>query len=432
MDIMTLECLEQLMLAQGQECVWQKAVKDGLTDATIAKLAAKVSDLYAEASDFGTKSEAVSSEWIHHMEAKHHHFAAAAQYRAACDCLEKRRYGEEVARLRDSQTCVAEALKQSKYLNQTVVSDLNALKNRVQEDLKRAEKDNDVIYLMPVPPKSELKTLDRASMVSSKISKEVSDPLSMLGENGTLGRPLFTKLVPYAVHVAASIYDDRKSRLVNQTIVEELETLTTKIHELLKSLNLPGALQAIEKPLGLPNGLVSHADEIRQQDGINRLQRSIEETEKVRADDRSMYQEGVDLLRSEAGEDERARRKHGTERWKRPASEEAAPKLYQQIKEIDGYLDHSNSSDETVLKKFTENETLIRLLAGREHDLEHYVPSSRRAALTPTLEHATNKLRVCLNDVSRLETRRKRQIETLRIKLKQDDISEFCSCRCHS
>lgn len=147
MDDSTLECLFQLLLAQAQECFWQKAVMDGYKDASIAKLAAKVSDFYGAAGDWGVKSEAISSEWIHHTTAKHHHFAAAAQYRQACDCLEKRKYGEEVARLRDSISCVNEALKEAKYLNKVVLGDLMGLKNKVTEDLKRAEKDNDLIYL---------------------------------------------------------------------------------------------------------------------------------------------------------------------------------------------------------------------------------------------------------------------------------------------
>jgi programmed cell death 6-interacting protein len=147
MDIPTLESVQQLLLAQAQECFWQKAVIDGYKDASIAKLAARVSDLYNSAGDWGVKSESISSEWIHHTTAKHHHFAAAAQYRQACDCLERRKYGEEVARLRDSLVCVNEALKEARYINKTVLVDLNGLKNKVQEDLKRAEKDNDLIYL---------------------------------------------------------------------------------------------------------------------------------------------------------------------------------------------------------------------------------------------------------------------------------------------
>ena len=231
MDTMTLESIQQLLLAQGQECFWSKAVKDGLKDGLIAKLAAKVSDFYDQAAEFGTKSDIISTEWIHHMTAKHHHFAAAAQYRASRECLDKQKYGEEVARLKDSLTCVNEALKESRWINKIVLADLNGLKAKVSEDLKRAEKDNDVIYLMPVPPKSELKTLDRAGMATARTPKEVSDPASTLGDRGAFGQPLFAKLVPYSVHIAASIYAERKDRLVNTTIIDELEGLTNKLRE---------------------------------------------------------------------------------------------------------------------------------------------------------------------------------------------------------
>ena len=423
MDDMTLESLEHLMLAQSQELFWQKAVKDGLKDGSIAKLAAKVSDLYSEAQDYGIKSDSISSEWIHHMSAKHHHFAAAAQFRAACDCLEKRKYGEEVARLRDSLTCVNEALKEARYLNRAVLGDLNGLKNKVSEDLKTAEKDNDTIYLLPVPAKSDLKALDRASMVAAKVPVEVSDPLSMLGEDGDLGCPLFTKLVPYAVHLAASMYADRRDRLVNNTIIDELEGLTARLHDLLQSLNLPGSLQALEKPLGLPPTLVSHAEEIRQQDGINRLQRSMTETEKLKTSDKTVYEEAVETLRVEAAEDEQARRRHGTDRWKRTKSSEAAAHLYSQNREIDGYFKSANNSDNLVREKIKGHEQLIRLLSGTDRDLEDFVPSSRRATMTAKLEREATTLRGCLNEVTRLESRRKKKIDTLRGKAKSDDVN---------
>jgi len=231
MDIMTLEGIQQLLLAQAQECFWSKAVKDGLKDGLVAKLAAKVSDFYDQAAEYGTKSDTITTEWIHHMTAKQHHFAAAAQYRASRDCLDKQNYGEEVARLRDSLVCVNEALKESKWINKIVLGDLTGLKNRVSEDLKRAEKDNDIIYLMPVPPKSELRTLDRAGMATARVPQEVSDPCSTLGEGGQFGQPLFARLVPYAVHIAASIYEERKNRLVNASIVDEMEGLTNKLRE---------------------------------------------------------------------------------------------------------------------------------------------------------------------------------------------------------
>ncbi|RMZ69257.1 ph-response regulator pala rim20 [Pyrenophora seminiperda CCB06] len=267
-------------------------------------------------------------------------------------------------------------------------------------------------------------------MVVARVPKEIAESNSMLGERGELGPALFSKLVPYSVHLAASIYVDRRDRLVNNTIVEQLEALTNKIHEVLRSLNLPGSLQALEKPLGLPPGLVAHADEIRQQDGINRLLRSMEDTKKLMYTDRAIYQEGVQILTSEAAEDESARRKYGTERWTRPPAEQAAPKLYAQIQEIDGYFRAATNSDEIVVKKLKENERFIQLLSGPDHDLENYVPSGRRPAITGDVEREAGKLRGSFNEVSRLESRRRRKIEALRTKAKQDDISKCYSNPC--
>lgn len=440
MDEMTLQSLEDLLLAQAQECFWQKAVKDQLRDASIARLAIKVSDLYATAGDFAVKSDAISTEWIHHMSAKHHHFKAAAQFRQSRDCLEKRKYGEEIARLTDSLSCVNEALRESKWINKVVTSDLNSLKRRVEEDLKRAHKDNDIIYLHPVPPKSELKIIDRADMVAAKAPAEVSDAISMIGEGQPLGNPLFSKLVPYAVHVAESIYTDRRDRLVNQTLIAEIEAMSFRLQEyviynlcwcladyysLLQSLNLPGSLQALEKPLGLPPTLVSHAEEIRQQNGLNRLYESMRTISKLRANDKAAYTEGVELLLAEKEENDRAASKYGTDRWHRESSEVAAKKQYSRAAEIDGYFRSALNSDNLVDTKLRESDRVLRLLSGTKRELETYVPSSRRATITPEVERESGRLRSCLNEVGRLESRRKRRVESLKEKARDDNIRMF-------
>ena len=201
-----------------------------------------------------------------------------------------------------------------------------------------------------------------------------------------------------------------------------------RVFRVLNSLNLPGSLQALEKPLGLPPGLIAHAEEIRQQDGLNRLHRSMEDTKKLKKSDQAIYQEGCDILKSETAEDEAVRRKYGTDRWTRPTAEEAAPKLYAQIGEIDGYFKASVNSDSIVKKKLKENEYHIQLLSGTDRDLENFVPSGRRPIMTPVVEKEAAKLRGCINEVSRLESRRRRKIEALRMKAKQDDISRHCAC----
>jgi programmed cell death 6-interacting protein len=190
-------------------------------------------------------------------------------------------------------------------------------------------------------------------------------------------------------------------------------------------LNLPGSLQALEKPLGLPPTLVSHAEELRQQDALNRLRRSLEDTAKVKANDKAVYTEGVDLLSAEKEEDERARAKYGTARWTREPSEVAGQKVYTTASEINSYFTSAQSTDDLIQGKLRDAEPVLRVLTGTNRDLESYVPSSRRAAITPESERESSRLRSCLNEVSRLENRRKRRIQVLKDKARSDDISEY-------
>lgn len=423
MDNITLDCLERLFLAQAQECYWAKAVMDGLRDASIARLAAQLSDYYSAASDLAVKADGISSEWLHHMTAKHHHFAAVAQYRASRDCLEKRKYGEEVARLRDSVACVNEGLKEARYVNKIVLGDLQGLKSRLLEDLKRAEKDNDIIYLEPVPPKSELKLLERANMAPKKLASEVAQSLDLGGGQHQLGKPLFSKLVPYSVHVAASLYGERRDRLIAHSILEAMESLDVRLHELLQSLNLPGALQALEKPLGLPPGLVAHSEEIKQQGGLNRLYSFVEDVAKLKSTDQAIYQEGVNLLQQEFAEDDAARARHGTDRWTRPPSREAGEKLYSQVAEIEGYFKSAQGSDELVDKKIKASEEMLRLVAGPRRHLNEFVPNAQRAAIPPKLEREVQNLNSVLHEANRLESRRQRIIDEVKARAKADDIN---------
>ncbi|KAG5953117.1 serine/threonine protein kinase prr1 [Claviceps sorghi] len=426
MDEHTLESLLQLFLAQSQECFWQKAVVDGYKDASIAKLAARVSDLYNVAGEVAMKSEAISSAWIHYMTAKHHHFAAAAQYRAACDCLEKKKYGEEVSRLIDAVACATEGLKSAKgnHLNKSVVDDLNGLKRKVEADLKRAEKDNDMIFLNPVPPKSELRFLERANMAVARVPPQVAKPFDYLGDGAQFGPALFSKLVPFTVHIAVSIYEERRDRLVNQNILQQLETLNDSTHAFLSSIGLPGSIQALEKPLGLPPSLVQHAEELRQADAIGRIQKSFVDVEKLRAADVALFEEGTSALAAENEEDQKLRIKFGTDRWTRPDSQSDVQggKLWGHAAEIEGYFTSSASSDGVVREKFAANERLLHILSGSDRQLMDFVPSSSQRDANFDLKQSIARVRSTYNDVLRLESKRRKKVENLRDNARRDDI----------
>jgi len=152
----------------------------------------------------------------------------------------------------------------------------------------------------------------------------------------------------------------------------------------------------------------------------------VDDINKLRKNDLATFHEGVEILKCESAEDDRARLKYGTDQWTRPPSKDAARKLYAQVGEIEGYLQSAQNSDELVKAKLKGCESLLTLLGGTDQELEEFVPSSRRAVLTTKVGREVATLRACLDEVGRLESRRRRKIQAVREKAKADDISEFC------
>ncbi|CEI95311.1 hypothetical protein RMCBS344292_09501 [Rhizopus microsporus] len=241
-----LQTLIHLMLAQAQECVWQKAAMDQLRDGTIARLAIKISEFYDAAYEFASNSfvqNVYPKSWLIHVQVKAFHFKAAAQFRKSCECLSLDKYGEELARLYFASDIVKRASEiiktNQKLLSIPVINDLKSLQQIISTNLARAQKDNDVIYLARVPPVSSLQPILKTQMVKATAPLEISDPVPLMLNNESsldtpphpiIGLPLFQKLVPFAVHQAASVYVDRKERLVKEDIIAKLEELTGVYH----------------------------------------------------------------------------------------------------------------------------------------------------------------------------------------------------------
>ncbi|GAA6064278.1 hypothetical protein JCM10212_000980 [Sporobolomyces blumeae] len=254
-----VESLREVCLAQAQEVAWQKAVMDRLKNGTISKLAQQASDLYAlarskaieaavpiEVSDLlsdidsnrgehGGAGKGVSvpwtfpDEWLKYLDLKRSHFAAVAQYRRSLDDLGANRYGDELGRLTLASTLLTQALASTGRswtkggVVDTVVKDLKGFKKTVDENLARATKDNDLIYLAhPTPPAS------LAAIVPFSLSKPTPPPaiVSPLSpETLSLYPPLFKDLERKEVGIVEGVWQDRKKAWCDEveTSGKELE-----------------------------------------------------------------------------------------------------------------------------------------------------------------------------------------------------------------
>nr|ASF90191.1 hypothetical protein SPAR05794 [Bartheletia paradoxa] len=435
-----LECLQQLMLAQAQECFWQKAVLDRFKNGTIAKLAARVAELYElalMAAESGTPpaSTFLPSIWITHIRVKMYHFGAAAQFRKSCDDLGANRYGDELGRLKVAEGLVKKALDNTKRgVGEAVVSDLQSLQAIIKANITRGERDNDMIYLQSITSAGSLSAVVPASMVKPLLPGEIMSPIPNLqeGPNG-LGRPLFANLVPYAVHLAISIYDDRKDGLIRDEIAGRTEELSGLAASTLHSLNLPGSLQALEQPMGLPPSLLRKAEDVRLAGGVSRLRSLLDDVRRLARSDRAILDEALDMLDDEATEDEQAAAdvelSGGT--WDRPPSHVANSDYTGHAQQYRETLEAASKSDQVVRIKFDEWEEQISMLGAEQSDLEDYVPSMNRAYSTrqnpdspPASQQTTlvRALRSHLETLDDLSSARSLLVEEARRISQKDDV----------
>ena len=456
-----LEALEQLMLAQAQECFWQQAVMDSLKNATIAKLSMAVSQLYENAlavtertgpaismkADDAGKCE-LPRDWVSHMRIKRHHFRAAAQYRKSVDDMEHNAYGDEIGRLQIADADAKKALDASKRnVSQTIISDLKSLQGVIATNLTRANKDNDLIYLHTVTTEANLPKISPAVMVKSVVPAQVQDPIAFLRTSPApaYGTPLFQTLVPYGVHLAISVYEDRKETLIRDSFVSRQTELDAIASSTLQSLGLPGSLQAQDKTLPIPTALLRKGEEIRLDGGVTKLHRLIEDVAKISRANATILQEAVSVLDKEQAEDSEVRDNFKNTPWTRPASEEAAHQYRSQVAQYQNTLEQARKSDEIVKQKLSDWEDTIDVLSGGEvsavadahatqrsltifdhlqRSLESFVPKAGPAGRSGSSAQtvAASKLRAALEELEDIQDSRAAAVAEAKSTSQADDI----------
>ncbi|KIP08198.1 hypothetical protein PHLGIDRAFT_104576 [Phlebiopsis gigantea 11061_1 CR5-6] len=371
-----IESLQSLMLAQAQEGVWQRAVIDSYKNGVIAKLATKVASFYNASLRAITEAEPsvrqlFSAGWLAHLETKQYHFEGVAQYRKSLDDSSAGRYGEEVARLTLANMVVKSGyeIARRNAVAPAVLQDIKSLLDTVQQTLTTAERDNDLIYHQVVPSASTLLAISEVSMVQPMIPGGVADPRTALGNDAVI----FGELLGHGARVAIELYQDRRKNWIEEEITDRARLLDDDSTSTLRSLNLPAALEALEKPVGLPPSLLKKAEEVRQEDGPAKIETSINDVQKLAERNLGLLNEALDLLDQEAEEDEVFQEDAPSVR--QPSSE-ANRDLVAKAQRYRGILDGGMQSDTTVRQKWDEWQRFIVQLTWSNEELEGAVPSS--------------------------------------------------------
>jgi programmed cell death 6-interacting protein len=227
----TLLSLEQLMLAQAQECFLQKAISDQMKDTMVAKLASQLAYLYnaslSAAQNPSMKGGCIfEGSWSSHIASKSFYASALAYYYQAREMETREKPGESIAFLNLSEQTIKKALDHhSKQLKAELLTELKNLQTTVNTTKAKTERHNNLVFHAVVPDPASLPDIDKINMVKSLEPPELRQDI-----NNTAIPILFELLIPATIQTKGRDYRLQQERLV-QNALHQLEeatcTLTT-------------------------------------------------------------------------------------------------------------------------------------------------------------------------------------------------------------
>jgi programmed cell death 6-interacting protein len=397
-----------LLVAQAQMCFYRKALLGGMSKGVLIKLAAGTADAYSLAMglcDKGALAKAIDRTWKSQLQCWHNWYKAEAEYQASMDDLAQTEIGRQIARLNRANAALGECTKYVSYVPQDQQETLQQLGDQVKIALAEAEKDNDTIYMLPIP--SDLEVPAGREMVKPT-------PFETQVPKDDTGDLMFQNLIPLTVHLNASAYSEKVDALVN----EQLETLQDQIEATkgsLVSMNLPASLDALESgDAGLSDSLVDKINKLVQKGGVEQVRKQRAELEGLQASNSDLLITCREKIRSEAEDDASMRSCYGSA-WQRQPSATLTAAMETELSKYEEQLSHASSSDEIVAKKLTDHEQAIEDMSSGVGPIQDRLPGGDSAELSPAAVAATVELREYLGQLDHLLTAR----EPMQEKMKQ-------------
>ncbi|XP_054620232.1 programmed cell death 6-interacting protein isoform X2 [Dunckerocampus dactyliophorus] len=355
----TVGTLSIIMLAQAQEVFFLKATTDRMKDAVIAKLSNQAAEFYGDAFKQCQYKDNLPKEVLPVLAAKHCIMQANAELHQSIIAKQKKRFGEEIARLEHAAELVKTVA--TRYDEYVSVKDLT---DKINRALTAAKKDNDFIYHDRVPEVKDLEHIGKAALVKATA---ITPPLSQKFAD------VFEKMVPMAVQQSIGVYGQRKADTVNR-LVGTMREATNLCNGVLASLNLPAALEDLSGD-AVPQSIAEKSRSIVQQGGLQSIEQLIKDLPELLTRNREILDEALKMLDDEETTDNELRAKFN-QRWNRTPSGDLYKPLRAEGTNFRSVLDKAMQADQVVKDRYNTHCEMIALLCKPESELHAALPSA--------------------------------------------------------
>ncbi|CAH3930485.1 programmed cell death 6-interacting protein [Pieris brassicae] len=386
----TLNALSQLMLAQAQEVIAYKCIRDEMKESMVAKVCAQCDELYTDAQR-SLQKEGVKAlwerDWIATVTNKQSTFRGLTHYYQAKVCHENKSVGEEIARL---QVAIDLLKNSGSGWGGGRVADVSRAATR---GLAAATRDNDFIYHERIPEAAALEPVPRAS---------VAKPLPPPSRWDSSSRDLFADLLPLPVHTAMQASATRCGEIVYAE-VDKLRDATQLLNSILASLNLPACIESAA-PGSLPDSIREKARAVQERGGVTALSSLMAELPELLQRNRDILGEADRMLREESEADDALRAQFGS-RWSRTPSERLTEAFRANRDKYTQIIDNAVRADAIVQQKFQQHREAMELLSRGEAALDADVPAAPASSAASDGEPLV-KLRTLMDSVEALKAER--------------------------
>eukprot|EP00249_Psilotum_nudum_P017974 c26581_g1_i1 orf=67-2718(+) len=353
----SVECagmLERLMLAQAQECFFEKVISDLKPPSLCAKVARQVGLYYEETNAaliLSPLNQHFDRTWVAHVQLKAAQFHGEACYRVALELHEKENIAEEIARLKVASNVLSVAKKSGKGVVGPLLDAVTKLESNVNLNLERAVKENDRVYLMRIPLPNSLAPLPAASLVKSTSLVDILDASK---------EKMFAGIVPDSSAKALSRYTEMLDDIIRVQL-EKLQQESEITRVRLKDMDLPESLHALEGSAGLPEHLRNDVQAVQLDGGPSGLEAEMNQLRDLRRVSEELLVQTEELLQKEAREDGQFRAQFGT-RWTRPQSSTLTKSFHDRLNSFAAKLKQAGEMDARIERTKNDNWSLMAVL----------------------------------------------------------------------
>ncbi|KAJ3706525.1 hypothetical protein LUZ61_010230 [Rhynchospora tenuis] len=405
--------LERLMLAQAQECMFDKVIADAKGAILCSKVAKQAGSFYSEAYSTITVSpldQHFDRAWVSQVQLKAAFFYAEAATLYCTDLHEKEDIGEEIARLKLAISSLSDAKKSAKGAPSCLLEAVSKLENKMNQNLEKAVKENNQVYLMRVPPVGSLSELPAAVL---------AQPASVEGLDIS-NETLFANLVPESGKKSLSKYTDMVDDVIKIQL-DKIKLIKEVSKVKLQEMGLPDSISAVENGSTLPAEQKAQVEAIQDRGGPDGLKVELKQLKDLRRVNLELMVQTEEMLQKEEKEDSQYRAQY-KEKWERPESGVLAKNMRDRLSKYAENLKEAGVSDLRIENSMRENFVTLTILDNRP--IESALPSLARP-VTYLDGSEDRTLGTLKQSLTQLETHAA-QLESLEEKLKElktkDDI----------